>query len=103
MESHETNLAPISKLSFFLIFSDEEKKTLSKCKSHILSFHHNQHIIHQGDFEASLYVLLKGKVYINKNLRPTLKLANLKPGDVFDKIAFDKQISRSASTVAEAD
>lgn len=60
-------------------------------------------VIREGEIESALFILLKGEVYINKTSRPHLKLAQLKPGDVFGEVAFVKNIARSANAVAETD
>lgn len=95
---------PYSRLptsSFFSIFSDEEKADITKLKNHILTFRLQELVIREGEIEPALFILRKGKVYINKTSRPHLKLAQLKPGDVFGEVAFVKNIAHSANAVAE--
>ncbi|KMP12680.1 hypothetical protein UR09_00345 [Candidatus Nitromaritima sp. SCGC AAA799-A02] len=103
MEEKEQILALMKKLSFFSIFTDEEREGLVKLKNHIFSFRAGEYIIRQGEFDMSLFVIIKGKVYITKNERPKNKLAQLKAGEVFGEIAFLKKISRSANAIAETD
>ena len=95
---------PYSRLptsSFFSVFSDEEKADITKLKNHILTFRLQELVIREGEIEPALFILRKGKVYINKTSRPHLKLAQLKPGDVFGEVAFVKNIAHSANAVAE--
>jgi len=92
----------LSKLSFFSIFTDEEKEVLSKLSNHIYSYKVGESIVHQGDFDPSLYILIKGLIHITKNERPKVVLAKVKPGEIFGEIAFITQAARTANAIAGA-
>ncbi len=78
----------IYKIGFFKIFTPEEKFKLADVEGHTVSFSPNSYILSEGDVGNSLYILLRGKVYITKNNSPRVRLAELQPGAVFGEISF---------------
>jgi len=78
----------IYKIGFFKAFTPEEKFKLADVEGHTVSFTPNAYILSEGDVGNSLYVLLRGKVYVTKNNSPMLRLAELTPGAVFGEISF---------------
>ena len=89
------------KLSFFNKFTHEEKTRLGEVESFIRHYPPRSFIITQGDLENSLYVLLKGNVYITKSQSPSIKVATLKAGAVFGEISFLANTPRTTNVICE--
>ena len=101
MDEQERNLAFIKQLPFFSIFSDAEKEYLSNLNNHAMSCKPGHVIVRQGDIDASLFILFKGKARIFKSERPNVVLNHLKPGDIFGEISYFKKTVRMANAFAD--
>ena len=89
------------KIPFFNDFTNEEKLRIASMDSFIKRYENRNYIIAQGDLDNSLYVLLKGLVYITKNGNPYVKISKLKPGAIFGEISFLSDTPRTTNVVAE--
>lgn len=56
--------------------------------TYVINYPKGSFIITEGQENDSLYILLKGEAYVTKDESPKVKLAVLKPGNVFGEIAF---------------
>ena len=90
-------------LPFFSIFSDAEKEYLSNLNNHAMSCKPDHVIVREGDIDASLFILFKGKARIFKSERPNVVLANRIPGEIFGEITYRKKTVRKANVVADTD
>ena len=89
------------KIPFFNDFTNDEKLQISSMESFVKRYENRNYIIAQGDQDNSLYVLLKGIVYITKNGNPYVKISKLKPGAIFGEISFLSDAPRTTNVVAE--
>jgi CRP-like cAMP-binding protein len=89
------------KIPFFNDFTNDEKIQIASMESFVKRYENRNHIIAQGDQDNSLYVLLKGIVYITKNGNPYVKISKLKPGAIFGEISFLSNTPRTTNVVAE--
>ena len=89
------------KIPFFNDFTNDEKLQIANMQSFVKRYENRNYIIAQGDQDNSLFVLLKGIVYITKNGNPYVKISKLKPGSVFGEISFLSDSPRTTNVVAE--
>lgn len=90
----------IQKIPFFANFTQKEKEQLADLKSHVCAYGKNQVIIRQDDIDLSLFVLIRGEVYLTRSERPGVKIATLKSGAIFGEVSFLKPRSRPTNVVA---
>lgn len=97
----------LSKVSFFVEFTNEEKQAISKLSNTILGFQGGEVIIRQKDVGASIYILLKGSASVMKNDQSDSSLGVavgvLKPGSVFGEMSLLGKRPRSTTIIAEED
>ena len=91
----------LHKISFFKKFTEEEIDRISDVDTYVVNRTAGQHFIKEGNKEDSLYVLIKGQVYINKSSNPKAKIASLGPGSVFGDISFVNEMKRTTNVFAE--
>ncbi len=109
MDDQKSNLKLINintyiwALPIFSIFSGAEKEYLSNLNNHAMSCKPGHVIVRQGDIDASLFILFKGKARIFKNERPNVVLANRIPGEIVGNITYHKKTVRKANVVADTD
>ncbi len=99
--SQDEVMTLLYKIPFFNEFSNEEKLQIAAMESFVKRYENRNYIIAQGDQDNSLYVLLKGIVYITKNGNPYVKISKLKPGSIFGEISFLSDNPRTTNVVAE--
>ena len=88
------------KISFFKLFTQEEKMTIAKLKSYILKYTNGDYIIKQSESDRSVYVLLQGKAQVTKREKKKMALNTLKPGDVFGEVAFISERPRTTDVMS---
>ncbi|MFT5561285.1 MAG: CRP/FNR family cyclic AMP-dependent transcriptional regulator [Litorivivens sp.] len=98
--SFEKGLEILNKVHFFDQFSRTEKEVLAH--SHFFLSQKDEVIINEGASDNSFYVLLTGKVLIQKKKAPK-PLAVLLPGDCFGEISFLTERPRTTSVKAQVD
>lgn len=92
-------------LAFFRHFSDEELETLID-QQDIIRYRTNETIIQEGDEDRSFFIILKGRVGINKKMYPSpisRHLSELESGQCFGEMAVITGRPRSATVVALED
>ncbi|MFQ5483073.1 MAG: cyclic nucleotide-binding domain-containing protein, partial [Nitrospinaceae bacterium] len=90
-------------LSFFGRFTRAEKEELANFNNSVLKYPEGRKIIHQGEEDRSLYVVLKGEAEVTKLEAPGKALAKLLPGAVFGEVSFISKKPRLSTVTATAD
>jgi len=90
----------LNKNPFFEPFSDQEKGQLAALTSNVIRFQDQDYIIHEGDADTSIFILLEGTVSVTKKRDPCVELNTLKEGSVFGDIAFVSKKPRHTNVVA---
>jgi CRP/FNR family transcriptional regulator, cyclic AMP receptor protein len=94
-------------LSRVSIFSHMKKRDLKRIVGHATfrEFHAGEVIIHEGEYDNSLFVIVSGVVQAFKGLGGNNEkdLGILGPGSYFGEIALIDNLPRSASVVAKED
>jgi CRP-like cAMP-binding protein len=89
----------LSDIEFFRDFSDEDKRQLLDTDKYLEVFEQGTTIIHEGEPEADLYVVIEGEADVFK--RGSHKaIATLTMGSVFGEISFFSRKKRTTSIVA---
>lgn len=88
------------KISFFKLFTQEEKMVVAKFNSHIIKYDNDDYLIKQGDTDRSVYVLLQGKALVTKREKKKTILNTLKPGDIFGEVAFISERPRTTNVIS---
>ena len=91
----------LHKISFFKKFTEAEIDRIADVDTYIVNRAAGKDFIKEGDKEDALYVLIKGRVFINKNSIPRSRLASLVPGSVFGDISFVSEMKRTTNVFAE--
>lgn len=89
-------------LAFFRFFSNEELELLIDHQD-IIRYRANETIIQEGAEEQSFFIILKGRVGINKKMHPSplsRHLSELETGQCFGEMAVITGRPRSATVVA---
>lgn len=89
------------------IFSHMKMKDLKRIAAHagFRDFHTGEVIIHEGDYDNTLFVVVSGSVQAIKNHgdKNEKDLGILGPGSYFGEIALIDNLARSASVIATED
>ncbi|MBF0382917.1 MAG: cyclic nucleotide-binding domain-containing protein [Magnetococcales bacterium] len=95
-------LSLINMSKFFSGFTEEEKNIFAKNDSFVFEhFSDGEYILREGDnSDSSLYVLVKGTVWVTKKHDPTRAISFIEEGDVFGEASFLSQQPRTANVVA---
>jgi CRP-like cAMP-binding protein len=88
-------------LIFFKPFTAAEKKTLSNLDSHIIEHKKGDYVIHQGEKDSTIFILLKGVLAITKDEVPDAELNTLKPGAIFGEVPLITGKTRSTNVIAK--
>lgn len=91
----------MSRLDFFDLFSDAEKKRLTQLHSHFYAAEAGELIIQEGSTDSAFYILLSGKVFVTLDDKET-PLAELLPGEFFGEVAFLTDTARTCNIEAES-
>ncbi|MBF0435426.1 MAG: cyclic nucleotide-binding domain-containing protein [Magnetococcales bacterium] len=87
-------------ISFFSIFSKEEKQLILDSESYFESFEPGEKIIEEGSTDSNLYILIKGKARVSKRDHPEHVLAVLGGGTVMGELSFLTRRPRSSDVTA---
>ncbi len=90
----------LNRLDFFKNFTDHEKKQVVEFHTHCFMFKKGEHIIKEGDYDSSFYILLSGNVSVSKNTRD-LPIAKLEPGEFFGEVSFLTNGPRTSNVIAD--
>jgi CRP-like cAMP-binding protein len=92
-------LETIKDMPIFKHFSETEKKMFAEIDHSLLGFNKDDIIIKQGEECSSLYLLVKGTVFITKTGHP-IPICKLVPGAIFGEMSFFSKKPRHSSVVA---
>ena len=94
----------IADMPVFNEFSEKELRGFSDMDHAIVKYNRGDNIIKEGDESTMLYLLLKGSVMIVKKVDGhTIRLAKLKPGEIFGEMSFFSKKRRRSDVVAGND
>ncbi|KMP11084.1 hypothetical protein UZ36_05595 [Candidatus Nitromaritima sp. SCGC AAA799-C22] len=88
-------------IPFFDGFAKAQKEKLAKIKSHIVNFEKGDYVIHQGEVDSTIFVLLKGELIITKNDAPEAELNTLPKGAIFGEVPLITGLPRSTNVIAK--
>jgi len=100
MRDHDV-LKLIKEIAFFKPFTAAEKKTLANLESHIIEYKKGDYVIHQGDKDSTIFILLKGVLAITKDEVPDAELNTLKAGAMFGEVPLITGKTRSTNVIAK--
>jgi len=87
-------------ISFFKIFSPEEKKLILESESYFESFEPGEQIIEEGGLDNSLYIIIKGTAVVTKSSHPDRVITTLSGGAIMGELSFLTQRPRSSNVKA---
>ena len=90
----------IDKTKFFQYFTDHERQTIVNCRSSFVHIQEGVTFIEEGKIGVCLYVLLSGKVIIEKQ---NLELVCLNAGEIIGEMAFLSNTVRTTTVIAAED
>jgi len=94
----------IEKMPMFEKFSDKEKKAFAKMQHTLCEFRQGDTIIKEGDSLTSIFLLVKGSVLISKKVNDApIRLAKLRPGEIFGEMSFFSKRARQSNVIANED
>lgn len=94
----------IEDMTMFKDFSEKELKSFSKMGHVLEEYNRGDIIIEEGDESTAIYLLLKGSVLIVKKADGhTIRLAKLKPGEIFGEMSFFSKKIRHSDALANDD
>ncbi len=94
----------IKDMPMFREFSEKELKTFTQMDHILVEYHQGDTIIQEGDDLTTIYLLLKGSILIIKKMEGhPIRLARLKPGEIFGEMAFFSKKRRQSDAVANDD
>ena len=94
----------IESMPMFNEFTEKELKEFTKLDHMFVEYHRGDTIINEGDEFTAIYLLLQGSVMIvRKKEGHTIRLAKLKPGELFGEMSFFSKKLRHSDVVANDD
>jgi CRP/FNR family cyclic AMP-dependent transcriptional regulator len=94
----------IKEMPIFAEFSDKEKKAFAKMEHTLCEFRQGDIIIKDGERLTSIFLLVKGSVLISKTINDApIRLAKLRPGEIFGEMSFFSHRSRQSNVIANED
>jgi CRP/FNR family cyclic AMP-dependent transcriptional regulator len=94
----------IKEMPIFEKFSDKEKKAFAKMEHTLCEFRQGDIILKDGERLTSIYLLVKGSVLISKTVNDApIRLAKLRPGEIFGEMSFFSHRSRQSNVIANED
>lgn len=103
MPLDEELLGYINQIPLFNDFTVEEKKEICKSRNSVVTYRKGQAIVRQGDMDFSLFVIMRGDVYLTKSEKPNFKITVLKRGAVFGEVSFINPRPRATNVIAATD
>ena len=91
----------MDQIVFFDDFRQEDKEKLAALEEGIVEYNPGEIIIHQGDLDQTIFVLIKGDISIYKNDAPNSELNSLAPGAVFGEVPLITGAPRSTNAAAK--
>jgi CRP/FNR family cyclic AMP-dependent transcriptional regulator len=94
----------IKEMPIFEKFSDKEKKAFAKMEHTLCEFRQGDIILKDGERLTSIFLLVKGSVLISKTINDApIRLAKLRPGEIFGEMSFFSHRSRQSNVIANED
>ena len=94
----------IGQMPMFRAFSEKEKKQFAKMDHTLCEFRQGDTIIKEGEPFSSIFLLVKGSVLISKKVNETpIRLAKLRPGEIFGEMSFFSHRPRQSNVIASED
>jgi CRP/FNR family cyclic AMP-dependent transcriptional regulator len=94
----------IKDMPMFEKFSDKEKKAFAKMEHTLCEFRQGDIILKDGERLTSIFLLVKGSVLISKTVNDApIRLAKLRPGEIFGEMSFFSHRSRQSNVIANED
>ena len=91
-------------MPIFETFSEKEKKAFAKMEHTLCEFRQGDTIIKDGERLTSIFLLLKGSVLVSKTVSDApIRLAKLRPGEIFGEMSFFSHRSRQSNVIANED
>jgi CRP-like cAMP-binding protein len=94
-----TTLETIQDMAMFKHFTQKEKRMFAEIEHSLLGFNKDDIIIAQGAECSSLYLLIKGTVFITKTGYST-PICKLTPGAIFGEMSFFSKKPRHSNVIA---
>ena len=93
----------MQEVQFFKDIDSHELDRMADCEDYFLYFKEGDYIIHQGESETPIYILLKGKAIVTRNQNPNSELAKMKFGAVFGTVSVTESPLRQTNVIAQND
>ena len=93
----------MKEVQFFKDLQDQELDKMADNEDNFLRYKKGEHIIHQGESETPIYILLKGKALVTRNQNPNSELAKLKYGSIFGTVSLTESALRQTNVIAHND
>ena len=94
----------IKEMPIFEKFTDKEKKAFAKMEHMLCEFRQGDTILRDGERLTSIYLLVTGSVLISKTVNDApIRLAKLRPGEIFGEMSFFSHRSRQSNVIANED
>jgi serine/threonine-protein kinase len=91
-------------MSLFKDFTDKELEIFAEMDHIVMEYKRGENIINEGDDSSMIYLILRGSVMIVKKVNGhTIRLAKLKPGEIFGEMSFFSKKSRRSDAIAGDD
>ena len=91
----------IADLPLFKDFTEKELDAFAEMDHIVVEYERGENIISEGDDSTMIYLILKGSVMIVKKVDGhTIRLAKLKPGEIFGEMSFFSKKSRRSDAIA---
>lgn len=103
MHLDEELLSQIELSPFFQDFTASVREEFCRNKNHVRYYTKGQTIIRQNDMDFSLYVIIRGRVFLTTNENPNLKINSLDKGSIFGEVSFVNPCPRITNVIAETD
>lgn len=99
----QERLKLMAEIQFFKDLQDQELDNMADNENNFLRYKEGEFIIHQGESETPIYILLKGKAIVTRNQNPNSELAKLKYGSVFGTVSLTESPLRQTNVIAQND
>jgi CRP/FNR family cyclic AMP-dependent transcriptional regulator len=94
----------IKAMPLFDAFSEKEKKAFAKMAHVLVTYTNGEMILREKELTSGLYLLLKGNCLVTREQGDnTIRLAKLKPGELFGEMSMVTNLPRRSSVVAKSD
>ena len=94
----------INEMPMFEKFSEKEKKAFAKMEHTLCEYRQGDTIIKDGESLTSIFLLVKGSVLVSKTvIDAPIRLAKLRPGEIFGEMSFFSHRSRQSNIIANED